>query len=325
MILITGATGFIGSKLVEKLSQGGHAIHAFCRSSSDTSVIHKNNVKIFVGDLLDTNSIESAMAHCEYVYHLAALAKNWSTDSEDFMNVNLVGTKNIFETALKLKIKKVVFTSTSLTFGPSNDAPMDENHARPHTVFTDYGRSKRIAETIIPAYISRGLNISIVNPTRLFGPGLLSEGNSVTIMINLYLQGKWRFVLGDGRAIGNYAYIDDVVQGHILAMKRGQPGQFYILGGEDLTYNHLFQRVANTSGRSYRLLHLPCPLARLFARSEMYLAKCVRHHPLITPEWIELFIQDWAFSSKKAQSEIGYTITPVKKAIKQTVSWLEKN
>jgi farnesol dehydrogenase len=232
--------------------------------------------------------------------------------------------KNILDAAVKHGVKKVVFTSTSLTLGPSNGAPVSESAVRSAAFFTEYEYSKFIAEKEIRNYLQAGLNVVIVNPTRVFGPGLLNEGNSVTRMIHMYLQGKWRLVLGDGRGIGNYVFVGDVVRGHLLAMEHGRQGERYILGGENISYNDFFKLLAELANRNYRMFHVPPALALAVSELEKWRAQRLNHYPKITPGWTQLFLADWAYSIARAERELGYTTTPLREALATTIAWLEQ-
>jgi nucleoside-diphosphate-sugar epimerase len=167
--------------------------------------------------------------------------------------------------------------------------------------------------------------VVVVNPTRVFGPGLLTEGNSVTLMIKQYLEGSWRLILGTGNAIGNYAYIDDIINGHLLAMEYGINGQRYILGGENLSFNDFFKVLEKQSKHIHKLFKVPSKIALLFSRFEELKANWFNIHPLITPEWVQLFLKDGAYSSARAQLELGYKITPFKEALAETIDWIEKS
>jgi nucleoside-diphosphate-sugar epimerase len=323
--MVTGATGFIGNKLVKKLCDGGNIVHALCRSTSDKSKLTHPNIKIFKGDILDKASIEEAMHGCETVYHLAAYARNWAKNPNVFFEYNNNGLINILDSALKFDVKRVLFTSSSVVFGNSNGSPADENNLRSLPPLTTYEASKLKAENVVEEYLKLGLEIVIVYPTRLFGPGILAESNSVTMMIDLYLKGKWRLILGNGEASGNYVFVDDVASGMINALTFSKNGEQYILGGENLSYNKFFSLVAEKSGKKYRMLHVPPKLALTFSKLEETRAKIFNHYPLISSGWVKTFCLDWNFSCNKAINEINYKITPFEKALELTLSWLSSN
>lgn len=322
-VLVTGATGFIGSNLVRFLSSQGHAVRALCRTTSDISVFSDNPVQTCWGDVLDLSSVERAIDGCDYVFHLAAYARNWAKNPLTFFEVNVTGTKNVLDASKKTQVKKVVVSSTSMTFGPSKGMPKKESDQRTVDFLCDYERTKFYAEELVTDFVQNGLPVIVVNPTRVFGPGLLTEGNSVTKMIQKYLQGKWRLILADGSAVGNYAFVEDVVRGLWLALQRGHPGEKYILGGENLNYNMFFELLAETSKKHYGMIHVPVWLAMAVSNVEALLAKWFGLYPLITPDWVRIFIADWAFSSEKAQKELGYKITPFREALQKTLVWLK--
>lgn len=323
---ITGATGFIGSNLVKKLLTEENKIHLLTRSRNTKNLFNKKNVTVFHGDLLDTKIIDKAMKSCDIVFHLAAYANIWSKDKTLAYKTNVTGTKNILEAALNNGIKKMVFTSSAATLPPSKDKEeVDESFPQPATYLTDYETTKREAEQLCIDYCQKGLDVVIVNPTRVFGPGLLSKSNSVTIMIKSYIKGIWRIIPGDGSQIGNYVYIDDVIKGHTMAMQKGIPGEKYILGGTNISYNEFFETLKQVSGKKHYLIHLPISIMMLISKFELFMAKTVGKRPLITPPWVERYLQNRPVSSKKAISELTYTTTLLPEAMRRTIQWLKTN
>ncbi|MCK4417508.1 MAG: SDR family oxidoreductase [Candidatus Latescibacteria bacterium] len=323
-LLVTGATGFIGSNLTRFLCSRGYVVRALCRPTSNINVLSDTTVQIYRGDVLDISSVKRAVDGCDYVFHLASYAKNWAKNPQAFFEVNVIGTKNVLEASKQANVKKVVVTSSCMTFGTSKGEPRKESDRRSMDFFSEYESTKSYAEEIVLEFVRNGLPVVIVNPTRVFGPGLLTEGNSVTKMIELYLQGKWRLILADGSAVGNYAFVEDVVLGHWLALQQGCLGERYILGGENLTYNAFFDTLAQISQRHNTMIHVPVWLALAFSHIEVLLARGFGIYPLITPRWISIFSADWVFSSKKAQTELGYRITSFREALQKTLVWLNR-
>ena len=124
--------------------------------------------------------------------------------------------------------------------------------------------------------------------------------------------------------VGNYAFVDDLVRGHILAMEKGRVGERYILGGENVSLRRLFDLVDETTGKRHVRLGLPAWLAMAYGRLERTKARWFRRYPVITPGWVETFLQDWAYSSAKAERELGYIITPLQEGIGVTCEWLHR-
>jgi len=248
-VLVTGAAGFIGENLVFRLAESGAVVHAFCYTPEEARRLVHPKIKTFLGDVLDKERIGIAMAGCQQVYHLAAFAKVWVKDIRVIHDVNVTGTLNVLDKAKELGVDRVVVTSSAGVIGPSRKQQVTEDSEPWIGYSTEYERAKAIMEEKTGEYAREGLNVVIVNPTRVYGPGLLSESNAVTRIVIKYMCGKWHFIPGDGKKIGNYAFIDDVVNGYVSAMEKGRSGERYILGGENRSYNELFESIRNISGK----------------------------------------------------------------------------
>ena len=321
---ITGATGFIGNRLFEELLKLENEVHILVRSPEKLNSLPKNQVKIFKGDLFTTDILEQAMDGCDVVYHLAAYANLWSKDKNLAYKTNFVGTKNVLNAALKNDIKKVVFTSSAATLPPSQEKEeVDETVPLPAEYLTDYEITKQQAEKLCIEYCKKGLDTVIVNPSRLYGPGYLNKSNSVTVMIKKYLNGTWRFIPGDGLQLGSYVFIDDVVNGHILAMQKGIPGEKYILGGTNACFNDFFKTLAEVSGKKRALFHIPFSLMMGVSKFEYFMAENFGKPPLITPPWVKRYIQHRPLNSGKAIRELNYKITPLDQGMIKTIDWLK--
>jgi nucleoside-diphosphate-sugar epimerase len=323
--LVTGGTGFIGERLLAQLSARGDTVRMLCRHQRPAPETAGPTPEQFTGDVLDPDSIARAVEGCEMVYHLAGYARGWSRIPSAYFTVNVEGTRNVLEAARRAGVRRVVCTSTVMTIGPSNGAPSSESTLRRVPMLTVYEQSKTAEELVALRYAGNGLEVVIVNPTRVFGPGLLNEGNSATRMIKLYLEGLWRIVPGDGNAEGNYAYVEDVARGHILAMEHGRSGERYILGGENVSYNEFFAAVAKAAGRRRLLMHVPGPLAVASAYGDEFRARLFRGYPSITPGWARTFLLNNAYSCRKAETELGYAVTPLGDALATTVDWLRND
>jgi farnesol dehydrogenase len=320
-VFLTGATGFIGQKLLGLLVGRGDTVHVLSRSPLPECSV---NVLEFRGDILKREDVNRAMQGCNVAYHLAGYARNWARDASVFYRVNVGGTAVVLEAARSCGLTRVVYTSSAMVLGPSNDVPVTESSVRIAPVLTDYERSKIAAEERVVSEAQDGLETVVVCPTRVFGPGLLNEGNSATQMIKMYIEGKWRILPGDGTALGNYAYVADVARGHLCAMEQGWSGERYILGGENVSYLTLFDEIAGIAGVKRRMMHLPRRLAMTAAHAEEVRARIFHGYPAVTPGWAATFLTDCACSSAKAERELDYRITPLRRALRETVDWLRE-
>ena len=322
-VFVTGSTGFIGSALIAKLLERGFSVRALKRNVP-TEV--QPNLEYISGDITDKESLRNGMSGCGYVFHLAAYAKNWAADPQTYTKVNIEGTKNVFSVAQEQNVERIVWTSTIVTLGstPPGVVGNEQMLRQTERCFTEYERTKTVMEREAAEWVKNGLPLVIVNPTRVFGPGLQSESNSVTRLIDQYRRGLFPILLNWGVNIGNYGFIDDIAEGHLLAMERGKIGERYILGGENVTLEGFFQMVDKTDGKKRFQLKILWVIPMLVAHYLALQAKCLGIYPSITPGWVRTFLVDWAFSTEKAERELGYRVTPFEEAIRRTCQWLDE-
>ena len=324
-ILVTGAGGYIAARLANQLAESGKQVRAMVRSK-ESKLLQHPNIEIVRADILDKESLDKATKDISQIFHIAALANNWAKNEKQFFDVNVSGTENVIEAARKNSVGRIVMTSTAGTIGHSlNNEPVHENIFEPQAFYSGYEKSKHDAEKLIFKMAKEGQDIVIVNPTRVFGPGPLVKSNSVTKIIHKYVNGKWRFQPGTGNEIGNYAYIDDVIQGHFLAMEKGRAGERYILGGENASYSQFINSIADVHGKKYGLLKIPLGVFNVYGGFSDFLADTFSIEPMITKNWVKKYRQNWIVSTAKAENELGYKITPMKDAISKTIQWLAEN
>ncbi len=320
---VTGGTGFIGMELIRMLAGEGNQVHALVRSEKKAEALRHPNIRFFLGDISDPDAIRRAIRGCTHVFHLAGLAKPVSGNPQEFYRVNVDGTENVLQAALENRVERVVFTSTAGVFSPSGDQDdISEGSGRPTGFSTDYARSKALAEEKCQHYIARGLDVVIVNPSRVYGPGLLSEANSLTRIIRSFLWGKWHIIPGNGKSYGNYVFIGDVVAGHLLAMLKGKCGECYILGGENLTFDDLFSTLGLVTGRRPFMVHLPYGVMWFAAGLLSAGSRLAGKEPPISPAWIRRYLQHRRLSVEKAVKDLGYQPVLFAEGARKTIEWL---
>ncbi len=322
-IFVSGATGFIGSRLALRLAEEGNMVHALYRSEWKTSHIQHPNIKLFKGNIMDTGSLVTAIEGCLEVYHVAAFAKVWTSDPSKIYHLNIEGAMNVISAAEKAGVEKIVVTSTAGVLGSSGEGVIDEE-AQPDEYFIDYEHSKAILESVLRTLSLRGIPVVIVNPSRVYGPGLLSESNGLTRIIKKYLEGKWRIIPGNGKSTGNYVFVEDVVDGHILAMEKGRGGESYILGGRNADFHEFFNILAEVSEKRYRLFHLPLSVMIAFSQIMLIYAKVFNRPPMLIPALARKYNNNFRLSTEKAKKELGYEPVSLKEGIEKTVKWLKE-
>jgi nucleoside-diphosphate-sugar epimerase len=336
-IFVTGATGFIGERLVQRLAERGCAVRALSRQSHPASPPgfdpqsagpwQHARVELVHGDITDVESLRRGMQGCDRVFHLAAYAKNWAPDPQTFFRMNVQGMRNVFAVAKQLGVQRVVWTSSCVALGRPTQPGQIVDEETPRTTcrsFTQYEETKWIAQQEALQMASDGFPVVIVNPTRVYGPGILTEGNAVTRLIDDYDHGKIPFLLNRGRNIGNWVLVEDVVEGHLLAMERGRVGQRYLLGGENASLRQFFRGVDQVSGKRHFQLPMLTVSPLIFAWILQKRAEWFGFYPIITPGWVRLFATDWPQSSAKAERELGYRPTPLAEGLRRTYEWLQR-
>ena len=316
-MLVTGGTGFIGSRLVERLVADGESVRLLARNAAAVPVPWRSRVEIVTGDLRDREAVSRAMHGADIAYHLAGVTKVWVANESEFHETNALGTRNVCVAAEEQHLTRLVHVSTALLEPPPPHSGVDGA-----TRLTAYQRSKAEGERELRRYIERGGKAVIVRPTRVFGPGPLTQSNSATRMINLYRRGIFRINVGDRSAQANYVFVEDVVNGMILAAERGVVGEAYALGGENCTIREFLEHVVAAGARSRKLVDLPPQIARLVAAGAELTAH-IGIHPAITSDWLRVLIIDWPVSSDLAQRRLGYSPTPLREGVQRTVRWLE--
>lgn len=334
-LFVTGATGFIGSALIQKLLAAGHAVTGLSRkkptfplgfTGTAESLWEHPNFTWVEGDIQSLKSLKSAMQGAEGVFHLAGYAKNYSPDKSIYTKINVDGMRNVFIAAKEQGVKKIVWTSSIVTFGPTAPGVTgDENMPRiTDSYYTEYEQSKSIAEKEALQWASDGLPLTIVNPARVYGPGLLSEGNAMAALINDIAHGRFPFLPNFGVNIGNYVLVDDVAQGQILAMERGGMGERYILGSENASLEEVVKLVEKITGKKHFKIKLLKFGPMLVARVLLLGAKWFGIYPRITPGWVATFVDDWKYSVEKARKELGYNPVGMEEGFRRTCVWLKE-
>ncbi|MDO4583399.1 MAG: NAD-dependent epimerase/dehydratase family protein [Planctomycetia bacterium] len=336
-VLVTGVTGFIGTVLTEKLLQQGYLVRGMGRRSEPVlppggvTTAEKTwqhpNFEYHQGDVTDLESVRRGVAGCHAVIHLAAYANNWCQEKRVFEWINIDGTRNVLRAVKEHPVEKVVCTSSIVTLGPTPKGVVgDESMPRQsERCFTDYERTKLQSEREILEWVEKEqIPAVIVNPTRVYGPGQLSESNSVVVVMDMYERGIFPFLVNFGKNLGNYVLVEDVAQGLILAMEQGRVGERYILGSEEnITLRDLYEYVDTFRGRQ----GFKFPLWKFWPMVVAYtlwgFAEVTGVYPPITPGWVKTFTTDGAFSCGKAQRELGYRPTPVREGLRKTYDWIQ--
>ena len=323
--LVTGAGGYLASRLARILAEDGVQVRALFRSKSNADLVHPN-IELVNGDLTDVEKLPEIIQGCTHVFHTAAFASNWAKDPSIFYKMNVEMAVNLFDACFENGVQRVVFTSSAGVIGPSDDGILvTENHQRKTRFFGDYEKSKFEAEQKVKSLVAeKGFDIVMANPTRIYGPGVRGKSNSVTEIIERYINRKWKIRLGSGQEIANYGFVDDVARGHILAMQNGRKGERYILGGDNVSFDGFIQIISEASGVKNKLFTVPFAVLAGYTKIES-LFPYVGLNPMLTYDWVEKLQNNWGADLTKAKTELGYSPRSLQQGVEETINWLRKN
>jgi dihydroflavonol-4-reductase len=321
-VLVTGATGFVGSNVAAALATRGDEVSVLRRSASRLEALEGVPVEYVVGDILEPDSLVTAMQDRKLVFHVAAMAQYWRSSKETIYRVNVEGTRNVVHAALAAGVKRVVHTSSVAALGyPPRDTLADESQAFPAKLsWWPYGHSKYLAELEVSRAVEQGLPAVIVNPTIVIGP---RDVNFVSgSLIRAAVRGQLLVVTPGG---SNYVHVDDVVAGHLAAAERGRVGERYILGGENLSHWEAAQTIASvTDGPRPRLVLPHWSLPSLAYVIDAFNALSPRP-PLVSGEQILLGGETFYVDNSKAVRELGMPRTPFRYAASDAYDWYREH
>ena len=322
-VVVTGASGFVGSAVARKLFARGPRVTALVRATSPRTNLDGLDLDIAVGDMTDQESVAAAARGARYLFHVAADYRLWARDPEDIVRANRAGTEAVMRAALQAGVERVVYTSSVATLGlppgfgrldPADEsAPLTEQ-----TAIGAYKRSKVIAERLVERMVAeQGLPAVIVNPSTPIGPRDVKPTPTGRIIVEA-ATGKVPAFVDTGL---NLAHVDDVAEGHLQALDKGRTGERYILGGQDVTLRQMLADIAALAGRKAPTVNLPrgplYPLAVLFEAAAQITGK----EPMLTRDALTMSRRMMYFTSAKAETELGYRARPYQEALADAMAW----
>ncbi len=324
MILITGASGFVGSAVARCLVQAGHEVRALVRPSSSRVNLADLRLDIAEGDLGDANSIARAMTGVRYLFHVAADYRLWARNPETIVRTNVEGTRTLMTAAQRAGVERIVYTSSVATLSARpNGEPSDENFPLPaDQAVGAYKYSKVVAERMVEAMIAeQNLPAVIVNPSTPIGPGDVRPTPTGRIIVEA-AAGRMPAFIDTGL---NLVHVDDVAAGHLAALQRGRVGQRYILGGQNVRLGDMLREIARQAGRAPPRLRLPRRLIFPIAYGAEAIAHFTGREPFVTTTGLRLAKVHMFFTSAKAERELGFGARPYGEAIADAIAWFRRN
>src|SRR6202142_565665 len=322
-ILVTGASGFVGSAVARKLVEAGFSVRALVRGTSPRKHLAGLDLDFFEGDLRDRKSVARAIAGMRYVFHVAADYRLWARDPSEIFASNVEGTRILMEEAMRAGVERVIYTSSVATIALRSDGmPADETNPLPEDQgIGAYKRSKIAAERLVRAMgAERGLAAVIVNPSTPIGPGDVRPTPTGRIIIEA-AKGRIPAFINTGL---NLVHVDDVASGHLAALHHGKIGERYILGGQDVFFSQMLRDIAGLVGRRAARVRLPWRALIPVAYVAEAVANVTGHEPFATLDGVHMAKYRMFFASTKAEQELGYRSRRYTEAIDDAVRWFRE-
>ena len=322
IVLLTGASGFVGSAVARKLIGAGFAVRALIRPTSNVSRLAGLDLERTVGDLRDAEAVSRAMNGTRWVFHVAADYRMWAPDPTEIYRSNVDGTRTLMEAAMCSGVERVVYTSSVATLKTSprgeiadETMPLTEREA-----VGTYKRSKVAAERLVEALVQKGLPAVIVNPSTPVGAGDVKPTPTGRIIIEA-ATGRMPAFVDTGL---NMVHVDDVAEGHMLALRHGRIGERYILGGQNASLADILRIVAETVGRRPPRFRIPRYAIIPLALAAEAIARRTGREPFVTMDGLRMAKNRMYFLSDKAERELGYKARPFAEGIRDAITWFRQ-
>lgn len=321
-VLVTGATGFLGSHLVRLLASGDVSVRALARRPERVGGLGKlKGVEIFEGDILDPDAVEAAVTGVDEVYHCAAFVGfGGKAEVPRMMEVNVSGTATVLDAARRAGVRRVVHTSSIAALGRSADTPgcLDERAVWTESPLnTAYARSKHLAELEVHRAIAEGLDAVMVNPSLIMGPG--RSGENTTLIAERVRDGK---VPAIPSGATNVVDVEDAALGHIAAMEHGVTGERYILAGDNLPWDTIIRTLAEGFGVNPPKRRVSMRTAWLLGAVSEAIGTIIQRPPLMTRETARVSGHQSRYENQRARTELGLTFRPFEETATRLVAAL---
>ncbi len=319
-VFLTGATGFVGSHVARAFAEQGARLHLLVRSTSRLDNLEGLSAKTVIGDLRHAESFRSALSECEVLVHVAADYRLWVRDPQAMYEANVDGTRNLLALAREVGVRRVVYTSSVATMGFREDGTIvDENTpVSLDDMIGHYKRSKFLAEQEAIAAARDGQQVIVLNPTTPIGANDIKPTPTGQIIVD-FLNRKFPAYVDTGL---NLVDVSEVARMHVTALDRGQPGERYILGGENLSLKQILDKMSAITGLPSPSMKVPHSVAMAFAFfDELVTGRLRGKEPRATVEAVRMGKKKMFASSAKAERELGFRIVPVYAALRAAIDW----
>ena len=317
---VTGGTGFVGKLTVRRLIEGGHDVRCLVRRTSDTSKLEELGCELVYGDVTDITSVLEGVRGCQWVVNLANVYSFWEPDKDTYQRVNIEGTRNVMEAALKVGVLKVAHVSSFVVWGKVAQSPFDEDTPFGPERFTEYAESKYEGDRVVWALREeRDLPVVVICPGAVLGAGdPKASGQYIRDLVDRRVPGT---IFEDSAFI--WVHVNDVAEAIVRALeKEGNEGEKYLIGKHALTTGELTRMTCEISGVPPPKRRVPGPAVMLAAALMTKVADLTGRPPLLgmSTDSMRNLKEGAIFDGSKAERELGVTYTPIRQAIEEEVA-----
>jgi len=318
-VLITGASGFVGSAVAHKLVEAGYSVRALVRERDVYSTLAGLDIEFLKGDVRDRAAVNRAVTGVRHVFHVAADYRLWAANPKEIFATNVDGTRNVMEAALDGGVERIVHTSSVATIALRHGGIADESASLPESeAIGAYKQSKIAAERLVDSMVTeRGLPAVIVNPSTPIGPRDARPTPTGRIIVEA-AKGRIPVFVDTGL---NLVHVDDVASGHLAALRSGKIGARYILGGENVLFSQMLKDIAGIVGRQAPWMRLPWRALVPVALVAEGVAAITGREPFATLDGLYMARDRMFFTSTKAERELSYHFRPYIQGIEDAVHW----
>ena len=316
--LVTGATGKIGNAVAKRLADRGDEVVALVRNVAKARESLPAGVELAQGDVTDPDSVRRAVDGAEGVFNCMGLFEQWFADPDIFERVNADGARNVIAAARDAGVRRAVHTSTFDVFHAETAGTVSEDAVADYPKGTAYERSKQRAEGLVLTEAPQGIEVVVVNPSSVYGPGPW-QGTGIDRAVRDAIRRRLPAVPPGGMTL---AYVDDVAAGHLAAFERGTPGERYILADGYATMREILSVAVAEAGRGWVPPTLPTGAARGLAKTGEAVSRLIRRPPLLGAGQLHFLLWQARADSSKARAELGVEFTPWEEGVRRTVRWM---
>lgn len=323
-VLVLGATGFIGGQIVRSLTEHGHTVRAFRRPTSSLLALQGLPVEFVQGDLLNRESLVSAMRDCEGVFHAAGYYPPDSLSPRRALRQAVTGMRSVLDAAHTASVRRLIYTSSLSTVGPPSAGRQFANEHDiylPGSIADPYFEAKWAMECEAYRAITPGLEVVTICPTVVFGPGDIKPTTGVALLalarglLPTFVEGKT-----------NTIDVRDLAAAHVTALEHGRSGERYIVGGHNIMVSSVLQLAARVLGVAPPRLQVPAQIALATGKLAEVVMRLLPNPPFLPiHETIEMIRHGQHYDCQKAQRELGITTRPLEETFQDAREWFERH